>query len=277
VSSLPGNDDGSGDARALYQLPPEEFTAARDALVKRLRKAGEREKADEIRRLRRPNAPAWALNQVAQGDPGLIEDVLAAGRELQEAMEVGDGGRLREAERLTRRASDSVVDQAERILAGAGQSISEDSRARMTATLRAAILDPDVAERLRLGTLERDVELAGFGMDLASGAAASPWPRPSAPRPKRTQEDKERLEREREEQRRREEARRAARARLNELENEAERLARRAERLAGVAERAEREALEARADATAAAAEAEEAAARAAEARRQLDEQDALG
>jgi hypothetical protein len=277
VSSLPGNDDGPGDARALYQLPPEEFTAARDALVKRLRKAGEREKADEIRRLRRPNAPAWALNQVAQGDPGLIEDVLAAGRELQEAMEVGDGGRLREAERLTRRASDSVVDQAERILAGAGQSISEDSRARMTATLRAAILDPDVAERLRLGTLERDVELAGFGMDLPSGAAASPWPRPSAPRPKRTQEDKERLEREREEQRRREEARRAARARLNELENEAERLARRAERLAGVAERGEREALEARADATAAAAEAEEAAARAAEARRQLAEQDALG
>ena len=38
----------------LYQLPPGEFTAARDELAKRLRDEGEREQSEEVKQLRKP-------------------------------------------------------------------------------------------------------------------------------------------------------------------------------------------------------------------------------
>ena len=266
------------DARALYRLPPEEFTAARDALARRLRSAGERAQAEEVRRLRRPNAPAWALDQIAQDRPELIDEVLATGSELREAMEIGDGRRLREAEHSTREASDTAVREAEHGLAAAGQSVSDDVRARLAATLRAAILDPDVASLLQSGMLERDVELPGFGLDMPMTPAPHPVA-PEAPRRKPTHDDRKRQEREeredqqkREERRAREEARRAAKRRLAELESEARRLGRQAERLAAAAEKAEEEARRARAEAEAAAAAADEAAARVAAVRRELEE-----
>ena len=283
--------DGAEDGRALYRLPPEEFTAARDALVRRLRSAGERAKAEEVRRLRRPNAPAWALDQVAQDRPELIDGVLVAGAELREAMESGDGRLLREAERSTREASDAVVDAAERVLSGAGQAATDDVRSRLAATLRAAIVNPDVGSRLQAGMLERDVELAGFGMELSSASAPAsapspPRPRPRPPRPHPSEEDtaeqrerRERQEREEQEERarqedrrRREEARREARRRLAELESEAKRVGRHAQRLALEADRAEEEARRARAEADSAVAAAEEATARVAEVRRKLED-----
>ena len=271
---MPDGPEGPLDAQDLYRLPPEEFTAARDALARRLRADGNRARAEEVRRLRRPNIPAWALDQVAQTEPGLIERVLAVGGELREAMETGDGRRLREAERSTRQASEAVVDRAERVLAAAGASSTDDVRARMSATLRAAILDPEVASRLQSGTLERDVELPGLGTEMA----LAPATRPPVSRPKPTEEDRQQQEREREERRRREQAVRAARARVAELESEARRLGRNAQRLAALAERAEEEARRAREDATAAEAEADDAAARAVTARRELEEQEeALG
>ena len=274
------------DSRALYRLPPEEFTAARDALARRLRASGDRDKADEVRKLRRPNAPAWALNQVAQGHPGLIEEVLVTGNELREAMEVGDGRLLREAERSTRHATDAVVTEAERVLAEAGHNATDDVRSRLAATLRAAIVDPEVATQVQAGMLERDVELPGFGMD--GPIVAAPKPAPTRPaRPKRTEDADERRERqarqeqeELEEQQRREEirrqegARRAAKRGLAELESEAKRLARHADRLVAAADRAEEEARRARAEANSAVAAADALAAKLASARRELESLD---
>ena len=289
-----GDDSGAEpqDARSLYRLAPEEFTAARDARARRLRAAGEREKAEEVRRLRRPNPAAWALDQVAQTQPELIDAVLAAGSELREAMEVGDGRHLREAERSTRQASDAVVDEAERTLVAAGHAVSDDLRSRLTATLRAAIVDPAVAAQVQSGMLDRDVELPGFGLEAP--VVAPPRPRTPKRTPatgpdrgdrkhdqeegdereaRRKREEQEEQER-REERRRREEARRDARRRLAELESEARRLGRQAERLAAHATRAEEEARRARAEADAAAAQADEAAEQVAAARRQVEDLD---
>ena len=280
-------DSGGGepeDGRALYRLPPEEFTAARDALARRLRSASERDKADEVRKLRRPNVPAWAVNQIAQGQPELIDEVLATGNELRDAMEIGDGRLLREAERATRQATDAVVEEAERLLAGAGHGVTDDVRSRLAATLRAAIVDPEVAAQVQGGMLERDLELPGFGLDTPVPAAPKPA-KARAPRPKRSEGEDERRERQarqeqgeqeeqerREERRRREEARRAAKRRVAELESEVKRLGRQAERLATVAERAEEEARRAREEAESAAAHADEAVARLAAARRDVEE-----
>lgn len=266
------------DADDLYRLAPEEFTAARDALARRLRAAKERERADAVKKLRRPSALAWALNQVARSDAGLIAAVLSAGNEVKEALGRGDGAAMRDAEKSMRKASDAVVDAASRVLGDAGHGPTDDARSRLATTLRAALIDADVADRLRAGTLERDVELAGLGLEDVAVAATPPRPSP-ARSPKREGSDagklgsvdrKEEAKREREERRRQEEARRAARARVAELESTAERLAHRAERLAGVADRAEEAAREARLEADEARAEAEEAAERAAAARAEL-------
>ena len=271
--------EGPEDGRALYRLRPEEFTAARDALARRLRAGGDRAGADEIKRLRRPNPPAWALNQVAQTQPELIDDVLEAGGDLREAMEIGDGRRLREAERSAREASDAVVGEAERLLAEAGQSVTDDVRARLAGTLRTAVVDPSVAERLQAGMLERDVEVAGFGLEMPAPPESPAVRRPARRRPPKDdahrqerEEQEQRARQEQAERRAREEARRSARRRLAEVEAEAKRLSRHADRLAGVADRAEEEARQARAAADAAEAEAEAAAIQAGQARQALAE-----
>lgn len=264
------------DADDLYRLPPEEFTAARDALAKRLRAAKDREKADEVQRLRRPSALAWALNQVARSDGELIESVLAAGDELRDAMARGDGRAMRHAERTMRQASDDVVDAAGRVLGEGGHAVTDDARSRLASTLRAGLVDAHVAGRLRSGTLEKDVEVAGLGLEdmdvVAPARAARATSRPSPPKEKQEKKDPEAERAEREERRRQDEARRAARVKVAELESAAERLAARAERLAGVAERAEEAARQARIEAGEAKAEAEEAAEQAAAARAELEQ-----
>ena len=51
----------------LYELPPGEFTAARDEAAKRLRAEGRRELADEVKRLRKPTLPVWLANSTRVG------------------------------------------------------------------------------------------------------------------------------------------------------------------------------------------------------------------
>jgi hypothetical protein len=229
-----------GDADDLYRLPPEEFTAARDALVRKLRAGKERERAEEIKKLRRPSVIAWALNQVARAEPESIDAVLDAGVHVKDALERGDGAAMREAERKMRGASDVVVEKAGDVLAGAVHGATDESRSRVAATLRAALVDTDVAERVRSGTLDREVELAGLGLDGMALAA----PRQNAAGPSA-----------------------AAQKKVAELEAKAERLATQATRLAGSADRAEAAARRARADADTAADQAAAAAEEASAAR----------
>ncbi|HEX8770350.1 MAG TPA: hypothetical protein VF711_06245, partial [Acidimicrobiales bacterium] len=227
----------------------------RDALARKLRDAKQREQADTIKKLRRPSSIAWALNQVARSDSNLVESVLAAGTSVKDAFDRGDGAGMREAERSMRTATDAVVDAASGVLSGAGTTPTDDVRSRMASTLRAALVDTDIAERVRSGTLVREAEVAGLGLEGA--AIASPRPASTIP--------------ERRERRQQEESRRAIRARVAELESTAERLVSRAQRLAGAADRAEEAARAARSESDTAYEEAARAAEVAAAARADLD------
>ena len=58
------------DPRDLYGLPLEEFTAERNALAKQLRRDGQRERADEVSKLRKTlpwRGPAYALRPECRG------------------------------------------------------------------------------------------------------------------------------------------------------------------------------------------------------------------
>src|SRR3954451_9005490 len=65
---LPGMSPVS-DPDELYGLALEEFVSERDALAKRLRSAGDRAGAEEVKRLAKPSRAAWAVNQLMRSQP----------------------------------------------------------------------------------------------------------------------------------------------------------------------------------------------------------------
>ena len=93
-------DDPALAAMNLYGLRPEQFTEARNHLVKQLRAAGRREEASGVARMRKPPATAWALNQVARQHPDVVAAVFDAGGRLRAAMDAalaGDASGVRPA------------------------------------------------------------------------------------------------------------------------------------------------------------------------------------
>ncbi|MFV0138119.1 hypothetical protein ACLGIH_34035 [Streptomyces sp. HMX87] len=67
----------------LYGLRPGDFTAARNERAKAARSAGDRELAEQIRRLRRPTLAAWAGNLLVRQQPdenGCCSSVRRCGR-----------------------------------------------------------------------------------------------------------------------------------------------------------------------------------------------------
>jgi hypothetical protein len=241
----------------LYGVPPDEFTAARNALAKELKASGDKDGAAEVAKLRRPSVGAWALNQVARSQPKLIEAALDAGSRLRAASDAaaeGDASGLRDATAAERAAAQAVAKAARPHLGARADALVP----ALLSTLRVAALDGDVAEGLRDGMLTTDYEQAGFGFGLDTDAPASPRrttkpaSKKKAARPKlaavpdRPEPDPEQAAREKAE---RAEARAAERQRKKDLaaaERAASRLEREAIRLAKEADDAEADAVAAR-------------------------------
>ena len=171
LSERPGGDAG----RDLYGLDPGAFTAARNTLARRLRTEGHKAEAALVARLRRPPVTAWALNQVARHQPGVIDAVLDAGAGLRAATEDalgGDASGLRTAQAWERRAVEAAVAAAVAHLVAAGHGAGDVTTQRMTGTVRAALVDATVAAALREGILDDDRDAPGFGLDAFSPAVA---------------------------------------------------------------------------------------------------------
>src|SRR4051794_36791009 len=100
----------------LYGLPLEEFTPERNALAAELGREGDRERAEAVKRLRKPTAAAWAVNQLVRAEPDLVEALLGAGGELRQAHRQAASGRgadqLRAAADAERAAGDLLVARA---------------------------------------------------------------------------------------------------------------------------------------------------------------------
>jgi hypothetical protein len=179
--------DTANEIDRLYGLPLDEFVAERDALAKRLRAAGERETAEQVKALRKPTAGAWALNQAVRRRRSETEQLLEAGERLRASHEalLGGGGRegLRAAMERERELAAVLADCAEAIASETGKS-GAALKERVRATLHAAALDEEVREELAQGRLVREREAVGLG-GAAVGAAA-PRRRPAAPRAERT-------------------------------------------------------------------------------------------
>jgi hypothetical protein len=162
-------------AEELYGLPPGEFTRARDARVKEVRKDGDREAADAIKALRKPTVAAWALNQLARRRSKDLEGLLSAGEELRAAQEEllggGDRSAFQEAASRERELVAELSVDATALASEAGERAG-GLQEKVAATLHAAALDEETAEQLRAGRLTREREaIGGFG---AADSAAAP-------------------------------------------------------------------------------------------------------
>src|SRR5918996_447150 len=165
------------DVDALFALPPEEFTAARDELAKSLE---ERQAAKEVKALRRPTAAAWAVNQTVRRHPDALERLLAAGREVRSAQRRATSGlsapTFGKAIAQRRRLVIELTDLATAILEEAGRPAEPQTRA-IANTFEAAAADEAAAEAVAAGRLSKELTPpAGFeglgGVEGLEGGAA---------------------------------------------------------------------------------------------------------
>lgn len=129
----------------LYATRPEEFVAARNALVKALRGERRRDEASTVAAIRRPTRTVWALNRFGlSGDPafGVLLDAV---------------DRFRTADRDSFRdvvveIRDAIADAVAAAAAGMGDARGEDWN-DLQAAVQAVGADADALDRLAQGRL----------------------------------------------------------------------------------------------------------------------------
>jgi hypothetical protein len=229
---------------ALYALPLNEFTKARNDLASRLKRAHQADAAAAVRSLRKPTAVAWAANHVARAVPDQVASLLEAGRRLRETQQralAGDADQAEVADAVSaeRAAVRLLVSSARQELGNRATSSLLD---RLDRTLQAVAVDEASQQLLVRGRLTDEVTAVGFGpLELVQ----DPPPRPD-------------------------EVARAARERLSALRADARRLAAEARTAESSAHDAERAADLLRTEATQKRSEADRAAREVAEAEAEL-------
>jgi hypothetical protein len=169
---------GAEDLERLYLQPPEKFTQARDALAKRLREDGDREAAQEVKRLRKPSLAAWLVNQLSLRRGKDVEKLLEAGERLRAAEDAllsgsGEADELRAAAAAERDAVEELVAAAREIADDDDRKLNQATLDRVAETLQAAGADEDVAALVRDGRLAKETRRASIGTGaLPSGASS---------------------------------------------------------------------------------------------------------
>lgn len=172
----------------LYELPLDEFTAARNDLSKRARKSGGKDVVATIKALPKPTISAWAVNQLARRQRGLIEAFVATSATAMAAQRrvfagAGDVA-LREAMHAQRAVLLQLREAAAAVLTAGGHAAGASVLDRVGATLQALAGDAEGAAELARGRVDRDLDPPGF--EALAGLAAGldltlTHPRPAAP------------------------------------------------------------------------------------------------
>jgi hypothetical protein len=140
----------------LSTVAPDEFVAARVAIVKALRHDKRRDEAAEVAALRRPSPVDWALNCVAAESVELIDKVSAVVTALTDAQAAafGQGGRsdrLREAVGEGRSVAAELRVAAEGVLRRAQRPKSD--MAALATRVNEVMANANLLELLRIGHL----------------------------------------------------------------------------------------------------------------------------
>jgi hypothetical protein len=198
--------------RQLYATPPPEFVAARNELVKALRRDKHRDEATALAALRRPGWDDWALNAVAASDADVVVGFAGAAADVRAAqaaaIEGRDGPDIRVSLRDLRDRSAELVRGAEAALAGVGREPGAgELNARLTqvatsdvavAQLRAGVLGSGDAAPDDLFADLRPAPAAARRSPVRKAAASPARPTKAAERPAREAPDRAELSRRKE-------------------------------------------------------------------------------
>jgi hypothetical protein len=157
--------DLDAELDALYDLPLEAFTKARNDLAARLRKAHQSEAAAEVRGLKKPSTVAWAANRLARDDPKHVVTLLEAGDRLRDTQQRAIEGKasaddVGEAAAAERDAIRALLTSARKRLGAKATPALLD---RLSQTLRAAAVDEHGRALLERGRLTEELKATGFG------------------------------------------------------------------------------------------------------------------
>lgn len=182
-------------AAELYTVHPAGFVAARNAAVAQARKAGDRDLATAIGKLRRPTLSAWAVNLLVHSAGAEVTELLSLGEELRAAQQRLLGEQLRRLNQQRPEVIGALARRARQLAADAGHPLGGAASTEVEQTLAAALADPDSAEAVRAGQLTRPLQHIGLGAEPLvavppdSGTPAgpvqssSPGPSPGRPGP----------------------------------------------------------------------------------------------
>jgi hypothetical protein len=155
--------DLEAEATALYALPVDDFTGARDARVKELRASGDKDLAAAVKALRKPTVAAWAVNLLVREREDLVRQVLEIGDSLREAQAGLAGDALRELSKQRRQVVAAVVTTARQLAQDEGVRLTGPVVDQVAATLQAALSDPDAADAVLAGCLAQPLSSTGVG------------------------------------------------------------------------------------------------------------------
>ncbi|MGE0392457.1 MAG: hypothetical protein AB7P67_02700 [Vicinamibacterales bacterium] len=172
--------EAESEIAALFQLPPEAFVNARNALAASLKKDGHAEASARVKALPKPPVSVWAVNQLHWRRTPVLDRLIAAGdrfRQTQTARLTGGGADLRESFDERRDALAAAVSAVTEILRASGHTPSPDLLRRITTTLEALATLGTTAFAPPRGRLIADLAPQGFealSALIPRGAAAGP-------------------------------------------------------------------------------------------------------
>ena len=170
ISTRDGRRRGRG--RPAVRIARPEFTGARDRMATDVRRAGDRDLAAAIKKLRRPTASAWFANQLVRHYGHQVAELLDTGAALRRAQADLDVDELRHQTQAGQQLITELARQARQVAADTGQSLSDDNVRELEETLHAGLVDPAASDAIRAGRLTTPLRYSGFG--LVEGADAAP-------------------------------------------------------------------------------------------------------
>lgn len=178
----------------LYRGPLDEFTAARNALVKETGDAS-------IKKLEKPNLAAWAVNQLYWHQRRLYDEVIKTSGQVRTAhrqLLAGKSANVRAAETFHSEAMRKAKDAIRAILTAAGNTASDALMTPVNETLDALpTTDPP-------GRLTKPLRRTGFealqGVTIAAKPSKPIAPKTETAKPSAGENDRERKKREADQQ-----------------------------------------------------------------------------
>lgn len=153
---------------ALFRLPLDEFTTARNALANKLKAAGRAEAAARVKDIPKPPLSAWAVNQLHWRHRKAFDDLLTAGERLRRVQATSlraagsQSGGLRHAMDARRDALAELTTRAGALLEAAGHAATPDLTRRIMTTLDALATYGRQSGGPQPGRLTDDIEAPGI-------------------------------------------------------------------------------------------------------------------